>query len=319
MPQPKPCKFAGCTEPKDLPAHFCYYHNLDRQFIDDQVVEARKRREVALADGGEPISRMKPEEWTAGHRWCSGCQSMVPLWYVSGSRCKACDSAAKYAAHIQKTYSISYSTYLDLYEFQGRRCFICGKQPKTLRLAVDHDHKTGQVRGLLCSGQRSCNHDVLGNISDLPMAQRLVIYLETPPFALMAAGLPLPEEGKPRPKYLTNAPPGWELLPGTTEIMRRLSDEALLKRATVCREGHYTDMDFWRYPDGHEGPWDIFHARPDDHDRACWAVRLRLARDKVLGKYLDSVDTGTEGLPEQPQEPISGPEPADWRNDPSWS
>lgn len=33
---------------------------------------------------------------------------------------------------------------------QGGGCAICGNPPKTRRLHVDHDHKTGAVRGLLC-------------------------------------------------------------------------------------------------------------------------------------------------------------------------
>lgn len=33
---------------------------------------------------------------------------------------------------------------------QAGGCAICGAEPKTRRLHVDHDHKTGAVRGLLC-------------------------------------------------------------------------------------------------------------------------------------------------------------------------
>ena len=33
---------------------------------------------------------------------------------------------------------------------QGGGCAICGSTPKTRRLHVDRDHKTGAVRGLLC-------------------------------------------------------------------------------------------------------------------------------------------------------------------------
>ena len=32
----------------------------------------------------------------------------------------------------------------------GERCWICGTPPKTRRLHIDHDHKTGKIRGLLC-------------------------------------------------------------------------------------------------------------------------------------------------------------------------
>lgn len=33
---------------------------------------------------------------------------------------------------------------------QGGHCALCPSEPKARRLHVDHDHETGQVRGLLC-------------------------------------------------------------------------------------------------------------------------------------------------------------------------
>ena len=33
---------------------------------------------------------------------------------------------------------------------QAGGCAICGNPPKTKRLHVDHNHRTGRVRGLLC-------------------------------------------------------------------------------------------------------------------------------------------------------------------------
>ena len=46
-------------------------------------------------------------------------------------------------------------------------------------LALDHDHKTGAVRGYLC---QRCNHDLLGAAYDnVDILRAAVRYLETPP------------------------------------------------------------------------------------------------------------------------------------------
>jgi hypothetical protein len=41
-------------------------------------------------------------------------------------------------------------TYERLCEINGEFCWLCGKPPKTRRLHIDHDHRTLEVRGLLC-------------------------------------------------------------------------------------------------------------------------------------------------------------------------
>lgn len=48
-----------------------------------------------------------------------------------------------------------------LEDAQGACCAICGKKqvPEENRLAVDHNHKTGKVRGLLCY---RCNKFLVG-------------------------------------------------------------------------------------------------------------------------------------------------------------
>jgi len=47
---------------------------------------------------------------------------------------------------------------------QGNVCAICGDAPKGKALAIDHDHETGTIRGLLCD---HCNMG-LGHFKDDP-------------------------------------------------------------------------------------------------------------------------------------------------------
>jgi hypothetical protein len=51
-----------------------------------------------------------------------------------------------------KTLGVTDDMYFAMLEQQEGRCAIphCPRRPKTRRFHVDHDHKTGSVRGLLC-------------------------------------------------------------------------------------------------------------------------------------------------------------------------
>lgn len=53
----------------------------------------------------------------------------------------------------KKRYGITLEEYNSILKIQDGKCLICGLNkggPKTPNLAVDHDHTTGKVRGLLC-------------------------------------------------------------------------------------------------------------------------------------------------------------------------
>lgn len=50
----------------------------------------------------------------------------------------------------KRKYGISLERYNELFKIQGGVCAICGGNRGKRRLAVDHDHATGTVRGLLC-------------------------------------------------------------------------------------------------------------------------------------------------------------------------
>ena len=70
---------------------------------------------------------------------------------------------------------MDYDTYLSMLEACEGKCEICGKKPRKVKLAVDHNHKTGAIRGLLC---QYCNGKVLKYLrDDARLARGLVRYL----------------------------------------------------------------------------------------------------------------------------------------------
>ena len=82
------------------------------------------------------------------------------------SRCRAHSKkhheANKGAAHamlIKRLYGLTTDEYSDKLRAQGYSCLMCGAHQANLkyRLAVDHCHRTGKVRGLLCP---KCNNAV---------------------------------------------------------------------------------------------------------------------------------------------------------------
>ena len=91
-------------------------------------------------------------------------------------RTKREQNQGRHASYLKTRYGISKFDYTLLHQEQEGRCAIC-KSPETdvSSLCVDHDHTTGQVRGLLC---RLCNTG-LGAFKDNPEAlQEAIRYLE---------------------------------------------------------------------------------------------------------------------------------------------
>jgi len=67
----------------------------------------------------------------------------------------------QYLAHVERTYGLEPAGYRALYAAQGGRCYVCRKASgKARRLGVDHNHLTGEIRGLVCTGSlnaMTCN------------------------------------------------------------------------------------------------------------------------------------------------------------------
>lgn len=87
---------------------------------------------------------------------------------------------------LKNFFNLSSSEYDLIFLSQGGVCAICRKPPKQVRLAIDHDHKTGLVRGLLCS---ICNRAIARFKDDLEKFKNCVAYFTLPP-ATKALGAP---------------------------------------------------------------------------------------------------------------------------------
>ena len=93
--------------------------------------------------------------------------------YLKGCKCPDCRKAGQdYCRDYE--YGLAPGEYEKLKEAQESRCAICGEPPRTPSLHVDHDHDTGEVRGLLCD---RCNRG-LGQFQDDPdIVEKAALYL----------------------------------------------------------------------------------------------------------------------------------------------
>jgi hypothetical protein len=99
-----------------------------------------------------------------------------------------------WARRLWDGYKLTVEQWHAIYNHQGGVCYAC-QQPEPVkgrRLSVDHNHTTGEIRGLLCSRcnpvlgklERAFMRYGLGKILDLSVAKyalRIGRYLETPP------------------------------------------------------------------------------------------------------------------------------------------
>jgi len=132
---------------------------------------------------------------------CSNCEQILPVtdfvrrkfdsgnWgYTSWCKpCRAAKSKEQWAdgsirdSVYKRKFGITLADYDAMYEAQDGKCAICettelsGHGAKHGRFSVDHDHATGEVRGLLC---HHCNIG-LGSFKDnVDFLAKAIKYLE---------------------------------------------------------------------------------------------------------------------------------------------
>jgi len=112
--------------------------------------------------------RRNPEKWKAQ------CQRAADKRKANGYYKKNADTI--FENYLKRTYKIDLEKYNSMLQEQDNVCAICKKECVTgKKLACDHDHKTGQVRGLLCA---NCNRGV-GYLNDsIDNLEAAVLYLK---------------------------------------------------------------------------------------------------------------------------------------------
>lgn len=100
--------------------------------------------------------------------------------------------------YLLKRFGITEEQYESLLQKQDGRCAVCRRRAETFkyRLCLDHDHKTGDVRGILCI---HCNRFIVGRHTRERGADLLLAAYE----------------------YLTGEYPGWIVPPRVKKRKRR--------------------------------------------------------------------------------------------------
>ena len=124
-------------------------------------------------------------------KYCARCETTQPLENFGRNRsardglttyCRPCHNEAGKEAlaraggsreyHLRRRYGITGADVDAMVEAQGGTCAVCDGKPEH----VDHDHATGEVRGVLCF---NCNQ-ALGNArDDITVLKGLAAYLRS--------------------------------------------------------------------------------------------------------------------------------------------
>lgn len=80
------------------------------------------------------------------------------------------------ALYFWRKYKLTSKSYNFMLRRQRNQCAICRTHRRKRRLYVDHDHKTGRVRGLLCF---VCNKLLVGRSRNGVLHRRAADYLDS--------------------------------------------------------------------------------------------------------------------------------------------
>lgn len=136
-----------------------------------------------------PADRFIPKTTGKNSRhttWCDDCRASKRDWvdrnktrvHATKLRYKKRNKAKAWAKDIHNRFGMTPEDYETLLVAQNHACAMCFKPERqkvsdvVKRLAIDHDHETGEVRGLLCM---RCNV-ILGILENDEYVERAEVY-----------------------------------------------------------------------------------------------------------------------------------------------
>lgn len=197
----KPCIFCGGEKERGNQGSrlcdTCRFSEERKQFLQEKQNDTSRKKwyaEIQRRKNGSMPRRLKVRD--DGFVWCKRCEDYLSpekfnkvknehKGFSAGNHhpyspyCSVCQKVYNRDRRLQLLYNLNLEDYGKMLKFQNNVCYICRRNDFKYSLAVDHDHGTGEVRGLLCKG---CNRDLLGALHDSVEAlKRAIEYLENPP------------------------------------------------------------------------------------------------------------------------------------------
>jgi len=161
-----------------------------REYKQGHGKKVKEKRKAVEAKYGKLISYTGDCKTTVTHKYCPDCKQwklhsnfhkkVSDAAGISGT-CKSCAKKKSRGHYLKSSYNLTIKEYETLLLSQNRKRAICGSldartkhKDRTQKLFVDHDHITGEVRGLLC---HFCNI-AIGMLQDDPkLLERAAKYL----------------------------------------------------------------------------------------------------------------------------------------------
>ena len=113
-----------------------------------------------------PVGSFRKDSIVQGEFFCSVTCKKYEAEYRKQKirRAEGKDIVQRRKRDLWNKYQLTQEDWDGMYSKQQGLCALCLKSLDGIKVCVDHDHKTGRVRGLLCN---DCNHG-LGKFRDDP-------------------------------------------------------------------------------------------------------------------------------------------------------